>query len=246
MDALARALLPVTRQIRENPPKEKPGGPPPQLAALIAGRAPRRAVRRSAADVLGRAALPLTPDQARAMQCGRWKGGAADCNVCKRVGRQHVGLGLDMTCGLLQMLILTAEVLLLWRSSQGSTHQGSFQASIQNSVTSYPFLPGKIWHARQAWLATRQSDIGRCAGGGAACMHCCPNRTSSRYPNGIQHCRSRTQENFTYTRCRMYESGMFSPIRGVRHGCHDWNRPRCWSCMAQCGQARPMTGFLSR
>jgi hypothetical protein len=35
IDALGRALVPVTRQIRENPPKEKPGGPPPQVAALI-------------------------------------------------------------------------------------------------------------------------------------------------------------------------------------------------------------------
>ena len=32
----------VSRQIRENPPKEKPGGAPPQLGALLAGGAPAR------------------------------------------------------------------------------------------------------------------------------------------------------------------------------------------------------------
>ena len=37
IDALGRALVPVTRQIRENPPKEKPGGPPPQLQSLLSG-----------------------------------------------------------------------------------------------------------------------------------------------------------------------------------------------------------------
>ena len=37
IDALARALVPVSRQIRENPPKEKPGGPPPQLQPLLGG-----------------------------------------------------------------------------------------------------------------------------------------------------------------------------------------------------------------
>ena len=30
----------VSRQIRENPPKEKPGGAPPQVAAMIAGGPP--------------------------------------------------------------------------------------------------------------------------------------------------------------------------------------------------------------
>ncbi len=42
VDSLARALVMVSRQIRENPPKEKPGGAPPQLAALLAGGAPAR------------------------------------------------------------------------------------------------------------------------------------------------------------------------------------------------------------
>lgn len=39
IDALGRALVPVSRQIRENPPKERPGGPPPQLQPLLAGGA---------------------------------------------------------------------------------------------------------------------------------------------------------------------------------------------------------------
>ncbi len=42
VDSLARALVMVSRQIRENPPKEKPGGAPPQLGALLAGGAPAR------------------------------------------------------------------------------------------------------------------------------------------------------------------------------------------------------------
>ena len=42
MDSLARALVMVSRQIRENPPKEKPGGAPPQLASLLAGGGPAR------------------------------------------------------------------------------------------------------------------------------------------------------------------------------------------------------------
>ena len=33
-EALARALGEVTRLVRANPPKEKPGGPPPSLAAI--------------------------------------------------------------------------------------------------------------------------------------------------------------------------------------------------------------------
>ncbi len=40
VDALGRALVPVSRQIRENPPKERPGGPPPQLQPLLAGVPP--------------------------------------------------------------------------------------------------------------------------------------------------------------------------------------------------------------
>ncbi|CAL8461598.1 g1129 [Coccomyxa elongata] len=40
VDALGRALVPVSRQIRENPPKERPGGPPPQLQPLLAGAPP--------------------------------------------------------------------------------------------------------------------------------------------------------------------------------------------------------------
>ena len=42
VDSLARALVMVSRQIRENPPKEKPGGAPPQLASLLAGGGPAR------------------------------------------------------------------------------------------------------------------------------------------------------------------------------------------------------------
>ena len=37
-EALARALGEVTRLVRANPPKEKPGGPPPSLAAITGAR----------------------------------------------------------------------------------------------------------------------------------------------------------------------------------------------------------------
>ena len=40
VDALGRALVMVSRQIRENPPKQKPGGAPPQIAAMLAGAPP--------------------------------------------------------------------------------------------------------------------------------------------------------------------------------------------------------------